>query len=205
MVSTVERTTTLFTTEQFAEMVGEDDRCELWRGVIVEMSPVKSTHSKVAFRLGTTLGAYALRTGVGEVWPGDAGLTIEDGPDTVVSPDLSFIPADVAARLSDDVPGFPRVVPPLAVEIKSPSDTEKEIAAKLAMYLDAGVGEIWWVRPRQRTITRHWPDRDPVVLRAGETVTDVAALPGFSMAVDDAFPPERPAPADAAVVLGEVD
>ena len=60
------------------------------------------------------------------------------------------------------------------------------------MYYDAGVREIWWVRPRQKTLTRYWPDREPVVLGAEDTLADVDALPGFSMRVGDAFPPDDP-------------
>lgn len=191
MVTMANPPTTLITSAEFADRYGEDDRVELWRGVVVATSPNKPMHSKVAVRSATALGSCALETGTGEFWPPDAGLTIEEGPDTVVSPDLSFIPADVARRLNDDEPGFPFFVPPLVVEITSPNDSERGIAAKLTPYYAAGVTEIWWVRARQRTLTRCWGDRDPVVLRSGETLGDIAALPGFSMAVDDMFPLEE--------------
>ena len=192
MVTTVTPPSTLMTSAEFADRFGGDDLVELWRGVVVEMSPNKPMHNKISVRLSTILNSHALRAGVGEFWPPDAGLTIERGPDTVVSPDLSFIPADVARRMTDDEPSFPFYVPPLVVEIKSPNDSEREITAKLTLYYEAGVTEIWWVRPRQKTLTRHWADRDPVVLTAGATLDDVEALPGFAMVLDDIFPPEQP-------------
>ena len=191
MVTTTQAPTTLITSVQFAEMFGDDDQVELWRGVVVEMSPVKPMHNKVSVRLSTILNSHALGAGIGEFWPPDAGLTIEEGPDTVVSPDLSFVPADVAQRLNDDEPGFPFFVPLLVVEVKSPSDSEPRITAKLALYYAAGVREIWWVRPKPKTLTRYWADRDPVTLGLGDVLGDVDVLPGFSMAVDDMFPPER--------------
>jgi len=191
MVTTTQAPTTLITSVQFEEMFCDDDRVELWRGVVVEMSPVKPMHNKVSVRLSTILNSHALGVGIGEFWPPDAGLTIEEGPDTVVSPDLSFVPADVALRLDDDEQGFPFFVPPLVVEIKSPSNSEPEITAKLSLYYAAGVREIWWVRPKPKTLTRYWIDRDPIVLRPGDTLKDIDVLPGFSMAVDDMFPPER--------------
>ena len=192
MVTAVQTPPTAMTSVAFEERYGEDDRVELWRGVVVEMSPVEPTHNKIAYRLSAILSTYTMRTGIGEIWPGDAGLTIEREPDTVVSPDMTFVPAEAARGMTDDEPGFPFFVPPLVVEIKSPSDSEREITAKLSLYYTAGVAEIWWVRPRQRTLTRHWADRDPVVLRPGDTLGDVEALPGFSMRVDDIFPPEPP-------------
>ncbi len=193
MVSAARTAAKLMTAEEFARESTDDARRELWRGVVVEMSPTKPVHSRVGFRLQAMLSAFVMRTGIGEIWPPDSGFTIEVEPDTVVSPDLAFVPQEIADRYEEDGPGFAEYVPPLVVETKSLFDREKEIAAKLAMYLGAGVGEVWWVRPKQRTLTRHWPDRDPIVLGLGEMVADVEALPGFEMAVDDIFPPKRPA------------
>jgi len=190
MVMTLNPPTTLISSVEFEKMFGEDDRVELWRGVLVEMSPVKPTHWKISFRLGMILGNHVLQAGIGEIASGEAGFTIEEGPDTVVAPDLTFVETEAARAMSDDVPGFPRYVPPLVVEIKSPSDSEPQITAKLSLYYAAGVAEIWWVRPRQKTLTRYWADREPVVLHAGDTLDDVDALPGFSMAVDEMFPAE---------------
>lgn len=192
MVTTAQAPTTLITSIEFEEMFGDDVRVELWRGVVVEMSPTKPTHGKIGIRLTLALGGYAMQTGLGEFWPEGSGFTILSQPDTVVAPDLSFIPADVAPTLTDENPGFPFFVPPLVVEIKSPSDSEPQITAKLSLYYAAGVREIWWVRPMPRTLTRYWADRDPVTLGLGDVLGDVEALPGFSMTVDDMFPPEQP-------------
>lgn len=190
MVTAVQAPPTLMTSAEFEERYG-DERVELWRGVIVEMSPVRSTHWKVTFRLQLILGNHVMRAGIGEIASGEAGFTIEEGPDTVVAPDLTFVAAEAAGAMSDDIPGFPRYVPPLVVEVKSPSDSEPQITTKLSLYYAAGVREIWWVRPKAKTLTRYWADRDPATLRLGDVLDDVEALPGFSMAVDDIFPPER--------------
>ena len=195
MVTAAERTTTLMTNEEFAVLSRDRVRRELWKGVVVEMSPVNHLHSRVAFRLSMSLGNVVVEHGLGEIWGADTGYTIELGPDTVVAPDLAFAPREYAETVTDASRGFPFFVPPLVVEVKSPDDREKEIAAKLAMYLGAGVGEVWWVRPKERTLTRHWPDRTPVVLGSGETVDDVEVLPGFSMQIDDMFPPDDPSQA----------
>ena len=192
MVTTTQAPTTLITSVEFEEMFGDDDRVELWRGVVVEMSPVRSTRWKITFRLGMILGNHVLQAGIGEIASGEAGFTIEEGPDTVVAPDLTFVAAEAAQAMTDDIPGFPRYVPPLVVEIKSPSDSEPQITAKLALYYAAGVREIWWVRPKPKTLTRYWADRDPVTLGLGDVLGDVEALPGFSMTVDDMFPPVEP-------------
>ena len=55
------------------------------------------------------------------------------------------------------------------------------------LYLQSGVGEVWWVRPKQRTITRHWPGRDPIVLGSSDVLTDVEAIPGVSISLAELF------------------
>ena len=124
---------------------------------------------------------------------GEVGYVVQRGPDTVVAPDLTLVPADYLASLPYDSEGFHPLIPPLVVEVKSPTDREVEIAAKLTLYLESGIPEVWWVRPKQRTITRHWPDRDPVVLGPNDTLTDVDAIPGVSISLDQLFAPPAPA------------
>jgi Uma2 family endonuclease len=45
-----------------------------------------------------------------------------------------------------------RVVPDLAVEIRSPGETDGDVNAKLDLYLRAGVRLVWLVDPRQQTV-----------------------------------------------------
>lgn len=190
MVTAARQPATLVTSAQFANMFGADDRVELWRGIVVEMSPVNHLHSRIAFRLNARLSMFVIEHGLGEVWPADTGYTIEVGPDTVVAPDLAFAPQAYAKTVTKMSRGFPFFIPPLVVEVKSPNDSEREIAEKLALYLAAGVGEIWWVRPMEETLTRQWLDRSPRTLGRDDLLDAVEALPGFSMEVRDVFPPE---------------
>ena len=178
----------LLTAEELLAMPSEDPiRRELWRGKLVEMSPSGGAQVEIGMRLLLKLEAAASVSGVGRIWPFEAGYRLESSPDPVVAPDLALVPADYLANITVDSEGFHALVPPLVIEIKSPSDREVDIAGKLALYLQSGVGEVWWVRPKQRTITRHWPDRDPVVLGLEATLTDVDAIPGVSIALAELF------------------
>lgn len=194
MVTTVERTTTLLTVDGLIALNRQGREGELWEGEFVEVSPSGGPQAWIIRRLSPVVDEYAGRLGVGEAWGAEAGfiLRLRSGEATVFAPDLSIVPLSYTRTISRRHTGFHDVVPLLAVEVKSPSDEERDIARKLAMYLDAGVPEVWWLRAAGATVTRHWPDRDPVVHGLGDRIGGVDLLPGFSVAVDDIFPPEDP-------------
>lgn len=194
MVTTVERTRTALTVDGLLALNGEGREGELWEGAFVEVSPSGGPQGWIVRRLSPVVDAHATRLGVGEAWGGESGfrLHLSSGEDTVLAPDLALVPISYARTISRRHRGFHDVVPLLAVEVKSPTDEEKDIARKLAMYLDAGVPEIWWLRPEGATVSRHWPNRDLLLHGPGDVIEGVEPLPGFAIAVDHIFPPEEP-------------
>jgi Uma2 family endonuclease len=196
MVAVAQPATPLLTADDLLAMPSDDlVHRELWKGRLVEMSPAGGPHGRMFFALMAALAPFVKANGLGEIWGGEIGYVLQRSPDTVAVPDLAFVPHSVASAVSLDDQGFHAFVPPLVIEVKSPTDREAEIAQKLVLYLEAGVQEIWWLRPRQRTLTRHWPDRGPVVLGIDDTLDAVEALPGFSLALAELFASGSPATA----------
>lgn len=194
MVSTVERTRTALTVDGLLALNGTGREGELWEGEFVEVSPSGGPQGWIVRRLSPRVDEHASRLQIGEAWTAESGfiLHLTSGIDTMLAPDISVVPIAYARRISRRHRGFHDVVPLLAIEVKSPTDEEKDISRKLALYLDAGIPEIWWLRPEGATVSRHWPNRDLVVHGPGDTIADVDLLPGFSIAVDDIFPPDEP-------------
>ena len=89
----------------------------------------------------------------------------------------------------------PAVSPDLAVEVLSPSNTAAEMARKRADYFAGGTRLVWMVDPPARTIAVYVPDgAAPVVYGTGDVIGGDEVLPGFTMAVADAFAgADRPA------------
>jgi len=75
-------------------------------------------------------------------------LSRPNEPDTVLAPDLAFIPAARTPEPgSPDWRGFPRLAPDLVVEIASPRQSRPDLTVKARLWLRVGVQLVWVVWP----------------------------------------------------------
>ena len=166
------------------DRVPDDERGELLRGVMLPVTPVRRVHWKATGKLVTSLGGYADANGLGDVGP-EAGFLLERDPDTVLAPDVSFVAAGWA--WPDDGLGWPEMAPDLAVEVLSPSNTRREIALKVEIYLRAGVRLVWVVDAEARTVVVHAPGRPPCRLGMDDALDGEDVLPGYRLPLADLF------------------
>jgi Uma2 family endonuclease len=82
------------------------------------------------------------------------------------------------------------VVPDLAVEVVSPSNTAIEVVKKLGDYFRAGVRQVWVIYPVQQFIYVYTSLADIRVLQPGDDLDGGAVLPGFRLAVSTLFEDE---------------
>jgi Uma2 family endonuclease len=79
------------------------------------------------------------------------------------------------------------VVPDLAVEILSPTNTTDSIAEKLAEYFHVGVRQVWVVYPRHAWIYVYTSVTSVSVLAPGAELDDSDVLPGLRLSIKDLF------------------
>lgn len=108
-------------------------------------------HTAVSSALGAEL---ILPFGRGRGGPG--GWIILDGPELhlgedIVVPDLAGWRRERLPAVRDDVAYF-ELAPDWLCEVLSPSTERFDRADKLAIYAAAGVGHVWLVTPRTRTL-----------------------------------------------------
>jgi Uma2 family endonuclease len=170
----------------------EDRLYELVDGILVEKT-VGLEESVIAGRVVTMLNVFVEPRGLGLV-AGEAG-TIQLDINLVRIPDVSFF--SLKRLPGGEIPKdpVPLLVPDLAVEVISRSNTPKEMAEKLREYFEKGVRLVWYVRPRGRVVDVYTaPDRftrlTPSMQLDGGDV-----LPGFSVQVGKLFGMPKP-PAD---------
>lgn len=150
---------------------------------MIEMAPAGPPHSRIAVNLSYWIKAHVMPLKWGEVFGGDAGFQIAREPDTVRSPDVSFV-AHVRLPIPELV-GFWPLVPDIAAAVVSPGDPAVEVEAKVAEYLRAGVRLVWVLHPEARAIYVYESLQAARVLHAEDTFTCGPVLPGLSFSVED--------------------
>lgn len=180
----------LLTAEEFARMVDPPGvRTELVRGLVISMPPAKTKHGFRAGKINRRLDEFAESHDLG-IATGEGGYVLAHNPDSVRGPDAAFISLAriPVGGLSEDE--YFEGAPDLAVEVISPSESDMDVATKIAEYLAAGAQRVWEVRPRLRTVTVHRPQAAPETLRDGDVLTSEHAgfaVEGFLLAVADIF------------------
>jgi Uma2 family endonuclease len=185
----------LITAEELLLMPRDGNRYELVRGVLVQKMPTGDPHGEVVLRIGAALSIYADNYDYGSTRAGEPGYRLDRDPDTVRAPDVAWI---ASGRIPEGTQGYPGLAPDLAVEVKSPGNSNPEMAAKAAMWLSYGSREVWVADPETTTITRHRPNAAPVTLGEDDILDGDELLPGFSAPVWRLFRRRRAATQDPA-------
>lgn len=174
----------LISAEQFAEMQF-DGPCELVRGEIVEMTRPDQSHGNVCSEIAVALTLWARPRHAGRITTNDGGILTERDPDTLRGADVAFF---AAGQLIDGkLPrGQSALVPVLAVEVLSPSNSWTQMRRKIDEYLAAGVREVWIVDPEARTVETFRADSAPRLHRQAMMLTS-PELAEFSVPVAELF------------------
>jgi Uma2 family endonuclease len=156
----------------------EDKLYELVDHTLVE-KPMGSPESYLALRLGFLLQNYLAEHDSGFLYGADS--LIEMLPDVVRGPDVCFV--SWAKRPERTVPTEPisDLIPDLAVEVLSPSNTRGEILRKLKEYFLAGVQLVWVIDPLKRTADVHTAPDVKTSLDESGTLDGADVLPGFRL------------------------
>lgn len=163
-----------------------EGHAELVAGALVREPPPGAEHGWIAGRLLVHLGRHVLEHRLGRIYAAETGFVLARGPDTVRCPDAAFV---AAHRLREARHAGPYLVgaPDLAVEVASPRDSARELAAKAAEYLAAGGRAVWIVDPRLETVVVHAGTGAARVLGHGDLLDGAPVLPGLRLPVATLF------------------
>ena len=176
-----EKRYTLAEFHAFSELPENKNRLlELINGESVEIV-ASFKPSKTAMRIGRFIGNFADEIGY---------ITGADGS-YILSPEHEFMP-DVGYILKARLPHEPeRQVqgpPDLAVEVKSPTDSKREMRQKAEDYLRFDTKMVWLVFPDERRVEVYVLDQDVQEFGIDDTLDGGEVLPGFKLPVRDIFP-----------------
>jgi Uma2 family endonuclease len=157
---------------------------ELIDGILVEKA-VGAREALLASWLGHRFWDFCDENDLGLVLGPDGPFRLRLG--LVRYPDVSYISWD---RLpGGELPGDPvcRVIPDLAVEVLSESNTAAEIELKLDHYFEAGVRMTWVIDPDPRTAVIYTSRNRRREVAADGELTGGKVLPGFRLAMPELF------------------
>jgi Uma2 family endonuclease len=173
------------TVEDVIELECREDRLyELIDGVLVEKG-MGYLESRIAILLATALQQFVAKHDSGVV-TGESGM-IRMPQNLVRIPDVAFAAWNKfpGRELPDE--GAPEIVPDLAVEVLSKSNTKGEMARKLEEYFRIGVRLVWFVDPKTRTVTVYRSATQSKTLSADDRLDGGKVLPGFELPVKNLF------------------
>jgi len=162
----------------------ENKNCELVDETIVEKS-MGMRESLLAIWFGHLRQNFVHPRNLGLITGADGTYEVLLG--LVRLPDVAFVSWDrLPGRRVPEEP-IPNVVPDLAVEVLSPSNTVKEMARKRGEYFRAGVRLVWEIDPRTRTAHVYTSEASFTDLSAADTLDGGPVLPGFTLPLGELF------------------
>ena len=170
----------LISVEQFRQLPEDEYQYELHHGEVVALTRPRARHGKLQSRLSRLLEPR-LRTF------GELATEVPYRP----LPEFELRAADVAAISrsrwdaidpDDNLHGAPELV----IEVKSPSNTERQVRELVALSLNNGAIEFWIVDIDKKSVTVIRRDGATSVFSAGDNLS-LAAFGGGDLPVEEIF------------------
>ncbi len=160
---------------------------EIVNGRRVEKPPMGTFNILIAAFLDQMLGGFVRANRLGRVAP---EMLFRIGPtgNPQRRPDVAFVsyarwPRE---RKVDSRNGWD-VVPDLAIEVVSPSNSAEEVVGKIDEYFRAGVRGVWVIYPITRQIYVHESPSMVRVLKITDELDGSELLPGFRLSLAELF------------------
>ena len=165
-----------------------DKHFELINGEIIEMVPPGGEHGFLAFEIGFYIRLFDRQGKLGVAMV-ETGFHPPDDRTTVLSPDFAFTLKD---RAPQPIPkNFMPLMPDLAVEVISPSNTMPQVRRKAAIYLKHGTQLVWIVIPDNKGVEVCRLDAEGKIqsefVGENSALSGESVLPGFSLNLSSLF------------------
>ncbi|MEO8148764.1 MAG: Uma2 family endonuclease [Bacteroidia bacterium] len=149
---------------------------------IIIMSPVKDESSGLNSIVHGQLFIWNMKVKGGLTFESSAGFTLSNN--AVRSPDVSWIEKtkfETAKREQKNNKGFLNIVPDFVVEIKSESDSLKELKEKMHEYLDCGVMLGYLIIPEKEKVLIYQSNREVIEKKFSEKIIADNVVTGFEL------------------------
>ena len=165
-----------------APIIPDDMLYEVVDGQVVEKT-MGAFETAIASLLVEILGPFARTNRLGQFFS-EMLFRIDIGQDLQRRPDVAFV-SHARWPYNRRVPDVPvwDMVPDLAIEVISPSNSASAVHRKVHDYFKAGVTRVWVVYPEQAEVYIYSTPQQIQVLGVGQELDGGDLLPGFRLPV----------------------
>ena len=179
------------TSEQFAQLAIANRDLRLERtatGVLIVNPPTGSESGNRNARIITQLGVWSeANENLGEIFDSSAGFKLPNGANR--SPDVSWVARQrwdaltPAERLN-----FSPICLDFLVELRSATDTIKDLREKMEEYMENGAKLGWLIDPQNKRVEIYRSGQAVEILENPDTLSGEEILPGFILYLKRIFP-----------------
>jgi Uma2 family endonuclease len=173
---------TLISAEEFEQLSQDSEaRLEFMDGEVIELSSPRPSHNFIVANLLQSVDGLSKKNPNGR-WLFGSEFRLSENRRVI--PDLALILHPKSQLLQVDQTPI-ELIPDLAIEVISPSETALDVERKVFAYLDAGVEEVWTLYPDLQHIYVYSPGTLSLLKQSDTLKTTI--LPGWSCPVGEIF------------------
>jgi len=169
------------TDEQFFQLCQNNSDLRFERtasGELIIMPPTGGETSNRNSELTYQIQAWSRQNKLGKSFDSNGGFTLPNG--AVRAPDAAWVKLERWEALTPEQRcKFLPLCPEFVVELLSPTDSLKQIQAKMQEYIDNGVRLGWLIDAQARRVEIYRPNQDVEILENPLALSGEDILPGF--------------------------
>lgn len=169
------------TDEQFFQMCQKNRNYRFERtasGEVLIMSPTGGETSNRNGRLTQKLFNWVDTNDLGIAFDSNGGFKLPNGAER--SPDASWVKIERWNALTpEQQEKFAPICPDFVVELRSPSDSLKDLQDKMREYIENGARLGWLIDRKNKRVEIYRPGKDVEILDNPESLSGEDVLPGF--------------------------
>jgi Uma2 family endonuclease len=173
--------------EQFTSICHANPEAKLEltaQGELVIVSPTGGESGMRNFWLTAQLAMWVKQDGTGVGFDSSTMFCLPNN--AFRSPDAAWIQLSRWNTLTDEQKRtFPPISPDFVIELRSPSDSLKELREKMQEYIDNGVRLGWLIDPINKQVEIYRSDSIPETLSNPKQIEGESVLPGFILVLEE--------------------
>jgi Uma2 family endonuclease len=147
-------------------------------GELLIMPPTGSDTGNRNFDIVVELGIWNKQTKLGKGFDSSTGFILPNGAKR--SPDASWVKIERWNALTpEQQESFAPICPDFVVELRSRTDSLKELQDKMQEYIDNGASLGWLIDRKNKRVEIYRPGKDVEILENPATLSGEDVLPGF--------------------------